>query len=68
MRLTQIRPFKRPNKEHGKELFMLLRPLQNESTELVAKRNLFQIGLSQVTESYIYKLCCTSKSGQGTSC
>lgn len=63
MRLTQIRPFKHPNKEHGKELFMLLRPLQNESTELVAKRNLFQIGLSQVTESYICKLCCTSKSG-----
>ena len=63
MRLTQIRPFKHPNKEYGKELFMLLRPLQNESTELVAKRNLFQIGLSQVTESYICKLCCTSKSG-----
>ena len=63
MRLTQIRLFKHPNKEHGKELFMLLRPLQIESTELVAKRNLFQIGLSQVTESYICKLCCTSKSG-----
>ena len=45
MRLTQIRPFKHPTKEH-KKILMLLHPLQNESTELVAKKNLLQTGLS----------------------